>query len=300
MDILTSLQQIPDLDVTSGAPMSEHTSFGIGGPADLLVVPHTVPALADAVRVVHAAGQRPMVIGNGTNLLVLDGGIRGVVLKVANGLSRVCVQDDLLVAEGGARLAALCRACADSGLAGMEWAAGIPGTLGGALMMNAGAYGGETGKVTEWVDVVCPDGRLERLSRDALAFGYRTSCFQGGNGIIARAGLRLRRGDKAAIHEKMCQVLEERCTKQPVAMPSAGSVFKRPNGDYAGRLLEEAGAKGTRVGGAVVSTKHANFILNENDATAQDVLALIDVVRAKVKATFDVELATEVHVVGEP
>jgi UDP-N-acetylmuramate dehydrogenase len=300
MNMLAELRSIPDLVLATDVPMAEHTSFGIGGPADILLTPHTLTALAQATRVIYAAGRRPRIIGNGTNLLVLDGGIRGVVVKVANGLSRVEVEGDMLVAESGARLASLCRTCADHGLGGLEWAAGIPGTLGGALMMNAGALEGEIGKLAEWVRVIRPDGEFERLPRQRLSFDYRSSCFQGMEGAIAQAGLRLQPSDSAAVRERICQVLEERCLKQPVAWPSAGSVFKRPNGDYAGRLLEEAGAKGMRVGDAVVSAKHANFIVNEGNATAEDVLSLIRQVQTKVKQAFDVDLATEVCVIGEP
>lgn len=299
MNLLSALQQIPDLDVQTNVPMSAHTSFGIGGPADILVIPHTVEALAGAMSAVHAAGQKPLVIGNGTNLLVLDNGIRGVVIKVANGLSRVAVEGDLITAECGVRMASLCRACADLGLSGLEWAAGIPGTLGGALAMNAGANGGEIGQATEWVRVVWPTGDLETLDRSQLSFGYRTSCFRTMGVVVAQAGLRLVPCEPAVVLERVCAKIEERCQKQPLAMPSAGCVFKRPEGDYAGRLLEQAGAKGMRVGDAVVSTKHANFIVNEGHATAADVLELIRRVRARVLERFGVELDTEICVVGE-
>jgi UDP-N-acetylmuramate dehydrogenase len=300
MDLIDSLEQVADLDVDTNVPMSEHTSFRIGGPADLLVVPHTMEALASAVRLFREAGQKPVVIGNGTNLLVLDGGIRGVVVKIANGMSRVTVEDDLIIAESGVRMASLCSTCAHHGLGGLEWAAGIPGTLGGALMMNAGAHGGEIGPLTEWVKTVLPTGEFRTLQRQELTFGYRMSCFQGSPEVIVQAALRLVKDDPAVVHAKLCDIIETRCEKQPVAMPSAGCVFKRSPGEGAGRLVDWAGCKGMRVGGAVVSEKHANFIVNEGSATAADVLKLIEVVRAKVKERFDVDLKTEICILGEP
>lgn len=300
MDILQSLRQIPDLDVETDVPMSAHTSFAIGGPADILVVPHAVPGLVQALRTTYDAGLTPTIIGNGTNTLVLDGGIRGVVIKVANGLSRVQVEDDVIIAESGARVACLCRVCADRGLGGMEWAAGIPGALGGALTMNAGANGGEIGQFVQWVKAVTPAGEIRILHRDELSFGYRDSCFRGGDLVIAQAALRLIKSNPATVTGDMLDTLKCRSDKQPVTMCSAGCVFKRPLNDYAGRLLDEAGAKGMRVGGAVVSTKHANFIVNAGDATARDVLELIDQVRDRVKVAFGVDLVVEVCVVGEP
>jgi UDP-N-acetylmuramate dehydrogenase len=300
MRILECLEQITGLDVRTDVPMSEHTSFGIGGPADILAIPHTVGALAKTIDVVRGAGQTPTIIGNGTNLLVLDGGIRGTVIKIANGLSRVSVEGDVITAEGGVRMASLCRTCAEEGLGGMEWAAGIPGTLGGALTMNAGANGGEIAPLVEWVRVVTPLGALKTLDRSQLRFGYRSSCFQDGDDVIAEAALRLEKTDPATVLARMCEIIETRCEKQPLAMPSAGCVFKRSSIDAAGRLVDAAGGKGMRVGGAVVSEKHANFILNEGDATAADVLELIARIRARVKEEFDVDLNTEICIIGEP
>ncbi len=299
-NLLADLQRVPDLQVETGVPMSLHTSFGIGGPADILVTPITAEALAQTLKVLHDAGEKPLVLGKGTNMLVLDGGIRGVVLKLAGGMQSVMIEDDTVTAESGARLACICRTCADNGLSGLEWAAGIPGTLGGALNMNAGANGGEIGQLTEWVTVATYCGELMTLNRDELSFGYRTSIFQTMDAVIARACLKLEHSCAADVRKKMHDVVQLRCEKQPVAMPSAGCVFKRPLNDYAGRLLEEAGAKGMQVGGAVVSPKHANFIVNVGGATAQDVLELIDLVQGRVRELFGVELHTEVCVVGEP
>jgi UDP-N-acetylmuramate dehydrogenase len=201
--------------------------------------------------------------------------------------------------EAGASLATVCLQCARRGLSGLEFAAGIPGTIGGALIMNAGAYDGEIGDVTEWVEIATPDGNIERLNGGDLGFGYRHSALWDLGHTVVRAGLRLTRGEACAIHLKLCDTLEVRCAKQPVSSPSAGSIFKRPEGDYAGRLLEAAGAKGMRVGDAAVSTKHANFMVNLGKATAADVIELIDSVRDLVSEQFGVTLETEVCVIGE-
>lgn len=298
--LLRQLQAVPGLTVETKVPMSEHTSFRIGGPADMLVTPSSVESLAQALKITHEHGERPLIIGKGTNMLVLDGGIRGVVIKPAGGMERVEVDGSRIIADSGVRLASLCRACADEGLAGLEWAAGIPGTVGGAIHMNAGAHGGEIGPLTEWVSVATFAGEIVTYPRDQIHFGYRTSSFQGMDAVIAQACLVLEPSSPAAVHSAMCEIVETRCSKQPVAMPSAGCVFKRPQNDYAGRLLQEVGAKGMSVGGAVVSPKHANFIVNAGSATAQDVLELIALVKAKVFDTFGVDLQTEVCVVGEP
>jgi len=295
-----TLSRVPDLDVQTDVPMSAHTSFGIGGPADMLVTPRTIDALAQVMRVTHEAGVRPLIIGNGTNMLVLDAGVRGVVVKLADGLNHIEARQDGLTVDGGVGLASLCSACAENGFGDMEWAAGIPGTAGGALTMNAGANGGEIGQFAQWVTIVTLQGERRTLQRDEMTFGYRTSSFQRMDCVIARAALRLPKADPAQIREKMCAVLEARCSKHPVAMPSAGCVFKRPLNDYAGRLLEEVGAKGMRIGGAIVSSKHANFIVNDGGATAEDVLQLIEIVRDRVREMFDVDLTTEICIVGEP
>lgn len=298
--LIEQLEAIPDLKVETDIPMSRYTSFGIGGPADVVVTPHTVEALAAAVRALHETGEVPLLIGNGTNLLVLDGGVRGVVIRAANGMSTVRIEGTRVAADSGARLGTLCREAAACGLSGLEWAAGIPGTLGGALVMNAGAHGGEIGPLVRWVRVIHPDGTLEMLDQEHLWFSYRNSCFQGSPLIIAEAGLELTPADPAAIHQTICDTIQTRCDKQPVALPSAGCIFKRPDKDYAGRLVEAVGGKGMRVGGAMVSEKHANFIVNDGGATALDVLRLIRQVKDRVHERFAVELATEVCVVGEP
>ncbi|MGI5818357.1 MAG: UDP-N-acetylmuramate dehydrogenase [Armatimonadota bacterium] len=293
------LREIPGLELKENEPLSRHTSFGIGGPADLLVIPSEPAALCHAVTAIHEVGVAPLILGNGTNLIVRNGGIRGVVIRVGGEMGAVEFEDTRVLVEAGASLAAACLQCAHRGLSGLEFAAGIPGTIGGALIMNAGAYGGEIGDITEWVEVATPEGTIERVGSSELSFGYRRSALRRLGHVVVRACLQLSEGNPSEIHAKLCDTMETRCAKQPVSSPSAGSIFKRPEGDYAGRLLEAAGAKGMRVGRAAVSTKHANFVVNLGGATAADVIGLIEATRALVYEKFGVMLEPEVCVAGE-
>ena len=297
--LVRRLRQIADLELKEDEPLSRHTSFGIGGPADLLLIPSTPEALCAALAATRDAGMTPLILGNGTNLIVRDGGIRGVVIRVAGEMSAVEFEDTSVIVEAGASLAAACLQCAHRGLSGLEFAAGIPGTMGGALIMNAGAYGGEIGDITEWVEVATADGSIERMDGSELSFGYRRSILREQGHVVVRASLRLCEGDPSEIHANLCDTMEMRCARQPVSSPSAGSIFKRPEGDYAGRLLEAAGAKGMRVGRAAVSTKHANFMVNLGGATAADVIGLIEAAREVVFEKFGVMLEPEVCITGE-
>ncbi len=303
IDITESLAQslvaISGLTLKENEPLSRHTSFGIGGPADLFAIPSTVEALCSAIAAANDVGIRPLILGNGTNLIVRDGGIRGLVISISGKMSKIEIDGTEAVIEAGALLATICHRLAGEGLSGFEFAAGIPGTLGGALIMNAGANGGEIGDVTEWVEVAAPDGTLKRVRCERLGFGYRCSALRDAGVAVVRAGLRLKPGDADEIHEALCDRISRRCAKQPVSSPSAGCIFKRPEGDYAGRLIEEAGAKGMCVGRASVSSKHANFMLNLGGATAADVIGLIDATRELVYDRFAVMLEAEVCVVGE-
>lgn len=298
-ELAQRLAHIPELELREREPLARHTSFGIGGPADVLAIPLSPNALGRAVTIAASMGVKPVFLGNGTNMIVRDGGVRGLVIRMAGGLSEISVEGTQVMVEAGASLAAVCFQCAQRGLSGLEFAAGIPGTLGGALIMNAGAYGGEIGERTEWVDIVTSEGEVQRLSHDQLGFGYRRSALREAGLAVLRAGLRLAMGDPAQIHCRLCDTIAERCSKQPVCSPSAGSIFKRPEGDYAGRLLEQAGAKGMRVGRAAVSTKHANFVVNLGGATASDVIRLIENVRELVYEKFGVTLEPEVCFIGE-
>jgi len=294
-----TLASVAGATVRMREPLARYTSFGVGGPADILVRPASPEALRKVMRISAESGGVPLLIGNGTNLIVRDGGVRGVVVLTAGGLDRMEQDGEEAVIESGATLASICCMCARRGLSGMEFAAGIPGTLGGALIMNAGTNGGEIGNITQWVDVVDLSGVVRRYEASELDFGYRRSALRDMDGAILRAGLKFALGDPERVHNNVCEKMTMRCARQPVTMQSAGSIFKRPEGDYAGRLLEEAGAKGVSVGGAMVSDKHSNFLVNRGDATARDVLDLIARVRGMVFDQSGVLLEPEVCVVGE-
>lgn len=292
--------ELTESEIRLNEPMSRHTSFRIGGPADVMVMPRTVEALSRAVRHVRAYRAPLTITGNGSNLLVRDGGIRGVVLKLGEHFQRIAVDPPGMVVQSGALLGDVSRAAAAHALTGLEFAVGIPGTLGGAIMMNAGAYGGEMKDVVTRVTILDPDdGELHALGPEELAFGYRKSALQGTRRIVAEVEMRLRSGDPDAIVARMEELTRQRESKQPLAMPSAGSVFKRPPGRYVGPMVEELGLKGYRIGGAQISEKHAGFIVNCGDATARDVLALIQHVQGEVERAFGVTLETEVQVIGE-
>lgn len=287
------------LELRFNEPLSAHTSLGVGGPADIFAVPHSIEALAWTIRYASERHIPFFVLGEGTNIVVRDGGIRGMVIHIGCNLAEVSRTENTVTAQAGARVAMVCRRCCEWGLSGLEFAAGIPGSIGGALVMNAGAFGGDMADVVAWVLAIDHEGRERRLLPGELDLGYRHSVFMGNGLVIAEAGFTLAPGECRGVRELVYETIEKRCSGQPVAQRSAGSVFKRPEGDYAGRLLEEAGAKGLRVGGAKISEKHANFIVNCAGATAAEVLALIDLVRERVHETSGVWLESEVLVVGE-
>ncbi len=301
MTILSAagLDTITGVEVLRDEPMSNHTSFGIGGPADILALPHSPRALQELLRACHAHGLRPVVIGNGTNVLVRDGGIRGVVIKLAENLSDLRREGLAIVAQSGASLARLCVMAADWGLAGLGFAAGIPGSVGGAVWMNAGAWDQDIGSLVRRVDAFDLTGEPVALDHEALDFAYRHSSLQETDLVIAEVTFDLRPGNPRQLRAELCETIEKRCRKQPVAQPSAGSIFKRPPYDYAGRLVEAVGGKGMRVGGAVISKKHANFIINDGTASARDVLELLDRIRERVHEREGVWLDPEVRVLGE-
>lgn len=296
-DRLTAL--LPPGRVSMDELMAKHTTFRIGGPADALVTPQDNDELQRVMRFAAEEGLPAMVIGRGSNLLVRDGGIRGIVIKISGGFDEVKAEGSRLTAGAGIQLVALARRAAALELTGLEFASGIPGSLGGALVMNAGAYDGEMKDVVEWVDVMDSRGRVKQLTAGEMGFSYRHSELQETGDVALRAGLVLKPGEPQAIEARMKELAERRQTKQPLTLPSAGSVFRRPPGHYAGPLIEESGLKGTRVGGAQVSTLHANFIVNAGGATAADVLGLIEQVRQTVHARSGVWLEPEVRVVGE-
>lgn len=286
-------------NVLTDEPMSRHTSFRIGGPADILVAPGDAESLA-AIRTACAGRDIPVfVMGNGTNLIVRDKGIRGVVIKIRENMSGYEVEGEYITAQAGILLSRLSRVALENGLAGLEFAEGIPGTLGGAVAMNAGAYDGEMSMVVESTEYLCPDGKVTVLDNRQHCFGKRSSFIQDHKGVALKSRVRLRRGDREQIRAKTEGFGAMRREKQPLDMPSAGSVFKRPEGYYAGKLVQDCGLRGFRIGGAEVSCLHCGFIVNTGNATASDVILLIGHIRDTVRARFGVELQTEVKVVGE-
>lgn len=285
-------------------PMCAHTTFKIGGPADIFVTPADEESFAEAVRLCTKEKVPFYVIGNGSNLLVGDKGIRGVVFQIYHTLDSVSFSDNgdgtVTVAAGaGIMLSQLAKRAACEGLTGLEFASGIPGTFGGAMTMNAGAYGGEMSHCAAAAKVMDADGNIYSLDKNALELGYRTSVIQKKNYIVLSASLTLARGSKDDIYAKMNEFNSQRRAKQPLEYPSAGSTFKRPEGYFAGKLISDAGLRGFSVGGAMVSEKHGGFVINRGDATAADVLGLVQEIQARVKAMAGVDLEMEVKMLGE-
>ena len=280
-------------------PMTKHTSFHIGGPAELMAQPQSEAELQSLLLKAAEAAVPVTLVGNGSNLLVRDKGIRGLVIKLGSMLRDIKVSGNVLTFGSGVSLAQASKKAAELGLSGMEFAVGIPGSIGGAVYMNAGAYDGEMSKVVKSVRVMNAAGEVSELSAGELDFGYRHSALQGSGKIVTSVTVELAAGDKQAIAEKMADFSNRRITKQPLELPSAGSMFKRPPGYFAGTLIDQTGLKGYTVGGAQVSTKHAGFVVNIGGATAADVLQLISDVQAKVFAAHGVHLEPEVLVLGE-
>ena len=295
-DIFAGCTQRPLLPVE---PMTKHTSFHIGGPAELMAQPQSEAELQSLLLKAAEAAVPVTLVGNGSNLLVRDKGIRGLVIKLGSMLRDINVSGNMLTFGSGVSLAQASKKAAELGLSGMEFAVGIPGSIGGAVYMNAGAYDGEMSKVVKSVRVMDAAGEVSELSAGELDFGYRHSALQGSSKIVTSVTVELAAGDKQAIAEKMADFSNRRITKQPLELPSAGSMFKRPPGYFAGTLIDQTGLKGYTVGGAQVSTKHAGFVVNIGGATAADVLQLISDVQAKVFAAHGVKLEPEVLVLGE-
>jgi UDP-N-acetylmuramate dehydrogenase len=285
--------------VTVNEPMAEHTSFKIGGPADVFVKPRNIDGLVNIVNTCAEKGIPLFVMGNGTNLLVRDKGIRGVVMQVAENIGAYEIEGESIKAEAGISLSRLARVAMEHGLSGLEFAEGIPGTLGGAVTMNAGAYDGEMSMVVEASEYMRPGGSIITVDKSQHLFGKRTSYIQTDGGVVLKTGLKLKKDDKERIKARMNEFRESRQKKQPLDLPSAGSIFKRPEGYFAGKLIQDCGLKGCRIGGAEVSGLHCGFIVNRGNASSEDVLKLIERMREKVYARFGVELQTEVKIVGE-
>lgn len=281
-------------------PLSKVTSLGVGGPADFFIQPATTDEVIKAQRFALEHNLPLTIIGYGTNLLVRDGGIRGVVMQIAAPFARANVEGTTLTATTGCLMGSLSKLALKHKLSGLEFAVGIPGGLGGGVFMNAGAYGGEIGPLVKSVQAV-QNGVLKTWTRDNLSFAYRTSQFQKeqASTIVTQVELGLIPHDEQAIREKMNDLQEQRRSKQPLEFPSAGSTFKRPPDHYVGPLIEQAGLKGFRIGGAEVSTKHAGFIIKTGEATAQDFLDLIGKIQEIIFAKFQVNLDPEIRILGE-
>ena len=279
-------------------PMRDYTSFRIGGAADAVLFAQSEEQLVRAVRLCKEAGERYLVVGNGSNLLVSDRGVRDLVIMIRDAFSQVSFSDETMTVGAGVRLTAAAQAAAGQSLSGLEFAYGIPGLVGGALAMNAGAYGGEMAQIVQSVRILEPDGEIHEFSNEQMEFGYRKSALKNGR-IALSATLLLHRGEEEAIRARMAQYKSARQEKQPLSFPSAGSVFKRPEGHFAGALIENAGLKGVSVGGAQVSEKHAGFIVNTGTATCQDVLELIKLIQKRVLEQSGVQLETELRPVGD-
>ncbi|WP_379127080.1 UDP-N-acetylmuramate dehydrogenase [Paenibacillus sp. sgz500958] len=290
---------VPDGVVKSRESLKSHVFTQMGGQADILTVPATYEEFQNIVIYAHEHDVPLTVLGNGSNVIIRDGGVRGIVLQTY-GLSGMEIQDgQMLHAQCGAKIIDASRFALENSLAGLEFACGIPGTVGGALYMNAGAYGGDISHVLHSALVLSQEGQMLTLEGEGLQWGYRTSIFASGNYIVLEARFLLTSGVHEEIKVTMDQLTELRESKQPLEFPSCGSVFKRPPGRFAGQLIQDSGLQGTRIGGAEVSTKHAGFIVNADHATATDYIGLIHHVRATVKEKFGIELETEVKIIGE-
>ena len=286
--------------VIKDAPMKKYTSFRCGGNASVLVIPDSVDTLKKIIDFCNIQNIKPLIIGNGSNLLVTDNGINGVVIKIGSDISKIELLDETTIrCEAGASLKSLCMFALENSLSGLEFAYGIPGTLGGAVYMNAGAYGGEMKDVLASVTHIDLDGNIGELTHGDLNLRYRGSAYTDNNYTIVSAVMKLQKADKKDIKAAMDDKLQKRKDKQPLEYGSAGSTFKRPEGYFAGALIEQSGLKGYTVGGAQVSEKHAGFVINKDNATSTDVINLIKDVQNIVYDKFGVMLETEVKIIGE-
>ena len=279
--------------------MSQHTTFKIGGPADYFLMPDKGEDVGRVIKICKEKEIPYFILGNGSNLLVGDGGYRGAVIQIYRNMSSVTVEGNEITAQAGALLSAVAAAAKNASLTGFEFAGGIPGTIGGAVVMNAGAYGGEMKDVLTEVTVINAEGDIFTLPTEELELGYRTSIIKTAGYIVLEAKIRLKEGDPEVIRETMKDLTIRRTTKQPLEYPSAGSTFKRPEGYFAGKLIMDSGLAGYQVGGAQVSEKHCGFVINAGDATARDVRTLMDNVRDIVYKKYGVTLEPEVKFLGE-
>ncbi|MEK4660998.1 UDP-N-acetylmuramate dehydrogenase [Priestia sp. FSL H7-0729] len=291
-------QHIPLEKVKFNEPLKNHTFIKIGGKADILIHPTTIDEITKIVEIANIHQLPLTVIGKGSNVIIKDGGIRGVTISLSH-FDQIKLSEDSMIAQSGVDIIDVSRLALEHSLTGLEFACGIPGSTGGALYMNAGAYGGQIADVVERATVITKDGAVLEIPREEMKFGYRNSLFKMDHYIILEAEFGLKKGNKEDIASKMKELTFLRESKQPLEFPSCGSVFKRPEGHFAGKLIQDCNLQGTRIGGAEISMKHAGFIVNVDHATAQDYLDLIQFIQKKVYDTFQVELETEVIFLGE-
>ena len=298
-DFISNLiENLGSENVKTNELMKNHTSFKVGGPVDILVTPESYEQVQYVIKHSKENNIPYFIMGNGSNLLVRDGGIRGLVIKFCK-LNKVRPENDIIIAQSGVLLSKVSNIAARNNLEGFEFASGIPGSIGGALTMNAGAYNGEVSQVVESALVLGENGDILKLYKEELELGYRASSILKNGYVVLEVTLKLKIGDSNNIYDRIRELTEKRKTKQPLEYPSAGSTFKRPQGYFAAKLIEESGLKGVNVGDAEVSQKHSGFIINKGNASAKDILNLINIVQDTVKSKFDVELHTEVLIIGE-
>lgn len=297
-NLLSRLRAMGRERVLENEMMSRRTTFRVGGPAEIVFLPESAQELCAAIAAARECGAEYRVLGNGSNLLVKDGGLKGLTIILDEHFSQISVEGTQLRAQAGAMLSRVAAAACEAGLSGLEFASGIPGTLGGGCAMNAGAYGGQLSDVLESADVLL-DGELRRMRRDELEMGYRSTLPLKRGGVVLGACFALQRDEIGAIQARMKELNARRREKQPLNLPSAGSTFKRPEGHFAGALIEQCGLKGFSIGGAQVSEKHAGFVVNTGGATARDILALMAHVQETVLRETGVRLEPEVRILGE-
>lgn len=300
LEILNSIREITgEKNASADEVMSAHTTFRVGGPADYFASPSDVDQVAGLIELCRKCEIPYFVLGNGSNLLVSDVGYRGMIINIMDNMNGITVDGDVITAQAGAKLVRVSRLARDNSLTGLEFASGIPGTIGGAVYMNAGAYGGEMKDVVTSVKVMDADGHIYDMSSDELDFSYRHSAVEAEGLIVLEVTMKLAAGVQQDIDDRMKELSDSRRTKQPLEYPSAGSTFKRPEGYFAGKLIMEAGLRGYSVGGAQVSEKHCGFVVNRGGATAADVTGLIRDVQKKVMDHFGVMLEPEVKMLGD-
>ena len=292
-------ERIPGVCIEENVPMAQYTSFRAGGKARMMVIPADAEQLSAVLGVLSGSGVQYMVLGNGTNILVKDSGYDGVIVKIGSGFDYVRQEGCRLVCGSGTRMSVAAKAALEGGLSGFEFASGIPGFTGGAVFMNAGAYGGEMKDILRRAKIVSKDGSREfYMTADELEMGYRHTKLHDTGDIVTEVEFVLEEGNRTQIKAKMSELMEKRNSRQPVNFPSAGSFFKRPEGYFAGKLIQDAGLKGLSVGGAQVSELHSGFIINRGGATATDILQLMEMIQARVFDEFGVRLETEVRIIG--